>query len=311
MQLQKIPVRHPDGTLDTQICLTDDSDSNGNLSSVLCNFGSMNNGGLSKLIQFSNSVNSLLNSLLIEQNQEDGVVSSSSFGLSFFIAHILLKRGIYTGWNENGPNLLEEHALLSYPILLAALLDPDTKPTHRASQLARRFYSPVKGCFSSNSIQELLRSAEGSIDILEIFEQHEEGVEEALINKLHAWVQPEWNPSDSIVKQRGGQVTLHLAAMIKSYADHQTSSNWEAISEHLREVRIVNIEINGRSVYALTRLSAMQTGIIYRLGVPCPPRLLCEPNSQPLIPALDINAFEREFMSNEKYDLSDAILGNT
>lgn len=276
MDLLPLTRRGSGGRLDTEICLLDPEHGGPmgvSVKQLVGSFGSIHNGGLSRLIQFTNAVHQLVLQQTIA-GATDGLVGCRIFGLVYLVALQIEEFGIETGWSKNGPDTPNTPGAF-IPTLIAALLDPLSQASESLQSLTRRFFCPGQSVFSAATVGE-------SISVMAKFHpdgadysQELKSTEPALAERLAAW-SGEGEPSQSASQaRRGSAVIIHIARAISQQVEQQTGMEWSSVTEHLRDLQVVQVEQRGKKLFLTTRLTSSQMSIYYRLGMPLPPFMLC------------------------------------
>ncbi len=277
MDLLPFTRRGSDGRLDTEIYLSEPQHRGPmevSVDQLVGSFGSIHNGGLSRLIQFTNAVHQLV----LEQTiagATDGLVGCRIFGSVYLVALQLEEFGIETGWSKNGPDTPTSPGAF-IPTLIAALLDPLSQDSDTPRSLTHRFFCPGQSVFSAATVRESISvmakfNPDGSDYSKEL-----ETTELGLAEKLAAW-SGEGEPFWSLAEARcGSAVIIHIARAISRQVEQQTGMEWSFVTEQLRDLQAVQAEQRGRKLYLTTRLTSSQMSIYYRLGMPLPPLMLCD-----------------------------------
>jgi len=88
--------------------------------------------------------------------------------------------------------------------------------------------------------------------------------------KLSSWAGGEWGTPWTDLERKGIDLIIDHALLIKNQAESRIGSNWSAIADNLRGIQMVKLVREDQVEYVLSRLTATQTGIIVRLGIPLP-----------------------------------------
>jgi len=276
MDLMPFTRRGSDGRLDTEICLLDPQlggPMEVSVERLLGSFGSIHNGGLSRLIQFTNAVHQMVLQQTIA-GATDGLANCRIFGPVYLVALQLAEFGIDTGWTNSGPEkFCSSGAFL--PTLIAALLDPLSRASETPRSLSHRYFCAEPIVFSADTVHDT---------ILAIAKFHPDGADYSkelnstelnIAQKLAAWSSND-DPflSSSLPEKLGAGVMVHIAKAIVHQAEQLTGMGWSSLYEDLRDLQAVLIEQRGRKLYLTTRLSSAQMSVYYRLDMPLPPLMI-------------------------------------
>lgn len=292
MQIKLISKRGQDGQADTYAYLTGETKKDSEIDipeRINHNLGSIRNGGLEKLIEFSNSVNYLLLESALE-NQRDSIECTRSYGTVYLITQMLKKWGVSTDLlfraeDSNG------HAMSDIlPSLIAALLDSETKPDSNLSNIQRRIYFPKGVSFNASTIRELLNSIQISacvqdngISTIGIDKTDECPICKTSEEKLLAWATSDCGHWCDLMGNEVINTIASLAGCLYNSIKKQAAMSWQVINEHLSELQAIRVERGIKTFSMTTRLTTMQLNIFYRLEIKPPPLVVSEQNEQPVI----------------------------
>ncbi|MDP8237874.1 MAG: hypothetical protein P9X24_02180 [Candidatus Hatepunaea meridiana] len=292
MQIKLISKHGQDGQADTYAYLTGETKDDSEIGSserINYNLGSIRNGGLEKLIEFSNSVNYFLLESALE-NQRDSIAGTRSYGTVYLITQMLKRWGISAEllFGSEDPN---GHAMSNLlPSLLAALLDCDTRPDSSLSNIQRRFYFPKGVCFNASTIRELLHSIQISacdqdngVSTAGIIKKDECPIYKASTEKLLSWATSDCGQWGDFMGIDGIRKIASLAGCLYNSIEKQTAMSWSVINEHLFELQAIRVEKGMKTFSMTTRLTTMQLNIFYRLEIKPTPLVVIERSEQPVI----------------------------
>lgn len=294
------------GNIDLQACLykvpaVDEnrfSDEN-----LICDLGSMNNGGLTRLIELSNSIHAFLLNNVID-SKRDGLVSSRSFGVYYLINHLLER------WEQRKPiptlfDLETETSVSAQflPSLIAAVTDTETISSSSIESLNRKYHAPLGVEFEAERIQDILNSFENNdfqynLPELEVQKNqlmfgimpskqvcdsqkneisfHDQKSCCSFSEKLTSWITHETGIWNDIQNINGLFRFVTLADHVRAFSEENSGTSWERIVENLSTIHAIRFERDSKTLLLITRPNSRQLSLFYRLGIDPPPMVICE-----------------------------------
>ena len=292
MQIKLIPERGYDGQVDISAYITDEIQDDSGwdcMDQTICKLGSIENGGLEKLIELSNCINYFLLDSILESNR-DSIVCSRSYGVIYMIRQLLNKwfdsSELLIGSEDTSTQALNE----LFPSLLTALLDRDLKYDSPLSDIQRRIYLPKDISLNASTIRDIIRSihifsenpSEANSDS-HLNRQNENPLKRMLKEKLVAWATSDCGPWNDFSGDEGITRIVSLAASLCNSIEEQTTISWQAINEHLSELQAIRVESGVKTLLMTTRPTSMQLSIFYRLEFEPPPLVIIEQNEKPIV----------------------------
>lgn len=292
MQIKLMPEEGQNGQMDICACLMDKIRDESGLDiqeQMVCNLGSIGNGGLEKLIKLSNSVNYILLESALE-NARDSIVCSRSYGVIYLIKQILDKWYNYSDLALKSEDEKMQTLYNLLPSLLAALLDKSISADSSLSDLKRRIYFPNDINLDAAAIRSLINSADffpndQLNEILNCGKDQDNGqrFKKALSGKLLAWATSDCGPWHNFDEAEGLMQIVNLAVHLHESIELETGLSWQVINSSLSDLQAIRVERGARTLLLMTRPTSMQLNIFYRLDIKPPPLVIVEQYEQPII----------------------------
>jgi len=292
MQIKLVPEQSDDGQVDISAYIMDEiQDESGwdRREQTICKLGSIENGGMEKLIELGNSINYFLLDSALESTR-DSVVCSRSYGVIYMIKQLLNKwydsSELLIGSGDTSTQVLNE----LFPSLIAALLDQDLKSDSTLNEIQRRNYLPKDTCLNASTIREIIRSIHTfsenlpeSISISHVNRQNGNSLKKMLTEKLLAWATSDCGPWNDFSCDKGIMRIVSLATYLYNSIEEQTTLSWQVINENLSELQAIRVENGAKTLLMTTRPTSTQLSIFYRLEFRPPPLVIIEQHEQPVI----------------------------
>jgi hypothetical protein len=275
MYLKEVTERKEDGTTDTFAYLMEeikDAIDGEAESKPIYKLGSLGNGGMKKLIELSNSVNTFFLTSAIE-NQRDSISSSRIYAPIHLVEQLLEEMGSQFDLDEGNPHVKRIAALL--PSLLAVMLDPDCRSETKLRKMQRQFYVPEGTALTHENIRALIHYFQGKGRTIDrISGENAEAARKTLTYKLLAWATADYGSWCDFSETDGLNVIVEMAIHVMQAAENRTGMEWENIREHLSELQIIKVERGADTIYLTTRPTSKQLSIYLRMGIESPPQVV-------------------------------------
>ncbi|MFC2150198.1 hypothetical protein ACFLQV_01715 [Calditrichota bacterium] len=276
MNVKEITRRDADGAIGTDAVI-DLSEIEGLIDNHDLNLGDMGDEGMDNLVSLHNA----LSRFLLKTGggaEQTSIKSARSYGMVYLIEH-LLNRSI-----DIGSATFHSRELI--PPLLAALLDEDLDARVDLERLKNQLYTPDDLEISVRSIRQLVTEFE-DIDIsppvstkkhcrsefVDVSEQQIDLAREIGF-KLNVWCTLLSKELESIYSSSGFGKLLNLALQLRAYIEDEVEMSWQRIQNHMRELRVVEVEDGAFNVVSTTRPTTKQLMILYRLGLDAPDSII-------------------------------------
>lgn len=230
----------------------------------LFELGSLNNGGMVRLVELANAVNRFFLSNSIEQKR-DGLVNSRSYGTVYLVRKLLDRMDV----RKYNLDVLDDQTMSFLSSLIATMLSDTTSKRTSLNRLSRSFYFPTHPELIASNIRTVMR-------ILAEAPSTESGSEDELsaelTEKLSSWAGNdlgEWSEIDP----RGMKVLVSLALEICNHIESEIGSRWEKVAEHLECLSVATVEFANKDVELTTRPTSRQLAFFYLLDIE-PPDLI-------------------------------------
>jgi len=277
MKLKQISECQPDGKISSFGYLVENSSVSPRNESekTICNLGSLQAGGIQKLIELSNSISEFLLESVLKTNR-DSITSSKSYGIVYLVKNLLEKNEITADNNIEAESQEKRSELFNFMIsIMASLLECNIQPETKLTQISRQVYFPGEMSLNQNTLSELI----SSIKELPVKpSDNSEFTEYA--NKLVSWTLSDCGTWSEFDEAEGILRLSHLAGLIQVSAEEKTGLSWEAINNNLRHLHVIRLEKDNETILMTTRPSASQLKLFYQLDIEIPPNAFRESYGQ-------------------------------
>ena len=280
MKLKQISECRPDGKVSSFGYLVESAstDSLSNDDTTICNLGSLQAGGLQKLVELSNSINEYLLESALKTNR-DSIASSKSYGLVYLVRNLLEISKISAEVTFGSDNPTKSRDQFDFLIsLLAALLEKNIYAETKLTQVTRQVYFPGRTNLDPSSLYDLLTS------IIDFPITSNNGDSSEYADKLVSWVFSDCGPWTEFDEAESVSQISRLAGFIQTSAEEKTGLSWDEINNTLRHLNVIQIEKENEMLLMTTRPDSSQLKLFYRSDIEIPPNVFREQTDQPISP---------------------------